>query len=325
MRQTRNSLPHLASIATILILVGVAGPSCAQPGWPNSLYRYDRHRICSFDASSLLAQKQHGLEFLLEDGSPVLGIIQKRISTGEPTGRTCYWYPSTGYKAVQTFVYPDDSITCFWSNEGVLVGAVSTQSLKLLDRNSDRWPGDQSQPTAPWLPGEPWTPRPIPAIPGCTFLLENVQGYLEYRHEQTGISLISLPGGAVLHGEHGRTAGPSKTRPLTASVGPFLISKYEVTFATWRSILGEAHDKGRLATLVEAVSKDASLVVINAGRKRGVQVGMELEIWRNEESISKARVTKITDDMAGARILWTKAGSVEVGDQALVPLDGGRG
>ena len=55
---------------------------------------------------------------------------------------------------------------------------------------------------------------------------KNVQGYHEYRHLQTGIVFVRVPGGTSTM-PHG---------PL--SVEPFLIGKYEVTQRVWLDVMG---------------------------------------------------------------------------------------
>ncbi len=59
----------------------------------------------------------------------------------------------------------------------------------------------------------------------------NEQGYREYRHRQTGIVFVSLPGGTFLMGspedEAGR--GPNEGPVHEVTLSPFMIAKYEVT------------------------------------------------------------------------------------------------
>ena len=69
----------------------------------------------------------------------------------------------------------------------------------------------------------------------------NAQGYPEYRHRQTGIVFVSLPGGTFEMGspetEAGRMESEGPMHKVTLS--PFLIAKYEVTQAEWTSVMGE--------------------------------------------------------------------------------------
>ena len=66
-------------------------------------------------------------------------------------------------------------------------------------------------------------------------LARNEQGYPEYRHRQTGIVFVSLPGGTFLMGspeeEEGRAENEGPVHEVTLS--PFMIAKHEVTVAQW--------------------------------------------------------------------------------------------
>jgi formylglycine-generating enzyme required for sulfatase activity len=79
-------------------------------------------------------------------------------------------------------------------------------------------------------------------IADLDFLAVNGEGYLEYRHVQTGIVLVRLPGGRFDMGspdtEEGRFSAEGPVHEVTLS--PFLIAKTEVTQAQWRGILGSA-------------------------------------------------------------------------------------
>jgi len=67
---------------------------------------------------------------------------------------------------------------------------------------------------------------------------KNAQGYLEYKHLQTGIVFVALPGGTFTMGspkeEEGRTG---LERQLEVALGPFLIAKYEVTNREWNRVM----------------------------------------------------------------------------------------
>jgi formylglycine-generating enzyme required for sulfatase activity len=67
----------------------------------------------------------------------------------------------------------------------------------------------------------------------------NAQGCLEYRHRQTGIVFVKLPGGAFLMGspedEDGRSTEEFQHQ---VALSAFLIAKYEVTQAEWRRVMG---------------------------------------------------------------------------------------
>ncbi len=68
---------------------------------------------------------------------------------------------------------------------------------------------------------------------------KNEQGYPEYRHRQTGIVFVGLPGGTFKMGSPETEAdladweGP--VRKVTLS--PFFIAKYEVNQAEWRRVM----------------------------------------------------------------------------------------
>jgi len=68
----------------------------------------------------------------------------------------------------------------------------------------------------------------------------NEQGYPEYRHRQTGIVFVSLPGGTFLMGSPEDEKYRDKDdEPLHAvRLSPFLIAKYEVTQGQWEAVMG---------------------------------------------------------------------------------------
>jgi formylglycine-generating enzyme required for sulfatase activity len=75
---------------------------------------------------------------------------------------------------------------------------------------------------------------------------KNAQGYFEYRHRQTGIVMVLLPGGKFLMGAqkedpNGPNYDPEATNdegPVhEVTLSPFLIGKYEVTQAEWKKIM----------------------------------------------------------------------------------------
>jgi formylglycine-generating enzyme required for sulfatase activity len=69
----------------------------------------------------------------------------------------------------------------------------------------------------------------------------NAQGCMEYRHRQTGIVFVKVPGGSFLMGSPKNEAG-RQTHEFQHQVtlSPFLIAKYEVTQAQWRQVTGSA-------------------------------------------------------------------------------------
>ena len=70
-------------------------------------------------------------------------------------------------------------------------------------------------------------------------LSKNAQGYPEYRHRQTGIVFVSLPGGTFAMGspedEEERESHEGPVHDVTLS--PFLIAKYEVSQAEWTRVM----------------------------------------------------------------------------------------
>jgi len=81
---------------------------------------------------------------------------------------------------------------------------------------------------------------------------KNDQGHPEYRHRQTGIVFVRLPGGTFEMGASKEEAENiirefrvrrdllEREQPRHAvTLSPFLISKYEVTRAEWQKVMGE--------------------------------------------------------------------------------------
>jgi formylglycine-generating enzyme required for sulfatase activity len=80
-------------------------------------------------------------------------------------------------------------------------------------------------------------------IVGFTLEGENAQGYLEYRHEQTGIVFVKLPGGTFEMGstDHSNECGGPRDDEVpvhTVTLSAFLIAKYEVTQRVWKTVTG---------------------------------------------------------------------------------------
>ncbi len=69
---------------------------------------------------------------------------------------------------------------------------------------------------------------------------KNEQGRPEYRHWQTGIVFIGLPGGTFHMGSPGIESDRYKDEgPVhKVTLSPFLIAKYEVSFAQWKEVMG---------------------------------------------------------------------------------------
>jgi formylglycine-generating enzyme required for sulfatase activity len=80
----------------------------------------------------------------------------------------------------------------------------------------------------------------------------NAQGFREYRHRQTGIVMVLLPGGKFWMGAQ-RTDPDGQNYDLVADddagpvheviLSPFLIGKHEVTQAQWRAAMGSNPSK----------------------------------------------------------------------------------
>jgi formylglycine-generating enzyme required for sulfatase activity len=75
----------------------------------------------------------------------------------------------------------------------------------------------------------------------------NAQGYSEYRHRQTGIVMVLLPGGKFLMGAQKTDPNGPNYDPEAAeeegpvhevTLSPFMIAKYEVNQAQWTTIMG---------------------------------------------------------------------------------------
>ena len=66
----------------------------------------------------------------------------------------------------------------------------------------------------------------------------NEQGYPEYRHRQTGIVMVRVPGGSFLMGNAGGPERqPNDVPPHTVNVSSFLIAKTELTQGHWSSVM----------------------------------------------------------------------------------------
>jgi formylglycine-generating enzyme required for sulfatase activity len=95
----------------------------------------------------------------------------------------------------------------------------------------------------------------------------NAQGYSEYRHRQTGIVMVLLPGGTFHMGAqktdpNGRNYDPEAEDdegPVhEVTLRPFLITKHELTQAEWKSVMGSnpSYFKGDDDRPVENISWD---------------------------------------------------------------------
>ena len=82
------------------------------------------------------------------------------------------------------------------------------------------------------------------------YLGVNAQGYPEYRHRQTGIVFVSLPGGKFWMGAQIKDPkGPNydpglKEDPVhEVTLSPFLIAKYEMSQTAWEHVMGRNPSK----------------------------------------------------------------------------------
>ncbi len=89
---------------------------------------------------------------------------------------------------------------------------------------------------------------------------KNEQGYPEYRHRQTGIVFVGLPGGTFLMGSpkdekgYRKREGPQHRVVLSS----FLIAKHEVTQEQWEELMGSnpSDHKGRDLPVVDISWED---------------------------------------------------------------------
>ena len=78
-----------------------------------------------------------------------------------------------------------------------------------------------------------------------------------------------------------------------------------------------------ISGVVAAVSPDVDLVVLGVGANDKVETGHEFTIYRGDTFIGKARVDKVLEDMAGARILFVEDGQeVRQGDRVSTRVGG---
>ncbi len=107
---------------------------------------------------------------------------------------------------------------------------------------------------------------------------KNEQGLPEYRHRQTGIVFVGLPGGTFMmgspEGEADREKSEGPVHKVTLS--PFLIAKYEVSQAKWKKVMGYNPSVFRGDTrAVEEVSWDDCQ---EFGKKTGLSLPTEA-LW----------------------------------------------
>jgi formylglycine-generating enzyme required for sulfatase activity len=93
---------------------------------------------------------------------------------------------------------------------------------------------------------------------------KNAQGFREYRHRQTGIVMVLLPGGSFWMGaqskdpngpNYDRWAGEDEGPVHEVMLKPFLLGKYEVTQRQWAAVMGSNPSRFKGEDLpVEAIS-----------------------------------------------------------------------
>ena len=73
---------------------------------------------------------------------------------------------------------------------------------------------------------------------------------------------------------------------------------------------------------VVAVDAGEKLVVLSVGRDQKVEKGFRFTVYRGSSFVGKVEVFEVYPDLSGARILFTKEGSmVEQGDSASTALN----
>jgi len=74
--------------------------------------------------------------------------------------------------------------------------------------------------------------------------------------------------------------------------------------------------------LVEEVDGSLKLVVLSVGRQDEVKVGVDFTIYRVDKFVGKVRVSKVYENLAGARVLFTAEGSdIRQGDRATTRIN----
>ena len=87
---------------------------------------------------------------------------------------------------------------------------------------------------------------PPATLDGFTFLWRNPHGLDEYRHNATGIVMVSLPGGRFSMGSRSEYSTSKNERPRReVEVDPFLMAKYEVSQEEWLKVMGRNPSKFR--------------------------------------------------------------------------------
>ena len=146
-------------------------------------------------------------------------------------------------------------------------------------------------------------------------LRPNAQGYLEYRHEQTGIIFVRLPGGTFLMGSPENEFGSRiNERPQhEVKVEPFLIAKYEVQYYDeWRQVMGRPIGGGGGERL------PAQGVTWNACQEFCLKTGLTLPVEAQWEYACRAGTTTA---FAFGDNLTTMQANFGGGGRRAVPVD----
>jgi hypothetical protein len=73
--------------------------------------------------------------------------------------------------------------------------------------------------------------------------------------------------------------------------------------------------------IIEAVRPTEKLVVLSVGKNQKVQEGFRFTIYRGDRFIGKVQVTKVYEDLAGAKIIYTNENeSIQIGDKAATQI-----
>ncbi len=135
----------------------------------------------------------------------------------------------------------------------------------------------------------------------------NAQGYREYRHRQTGIGMVRLPGGTFWMGaqeddpngrNYDQDAEPCEKPVYMATQSEFFIGKYEVTQGQWNAVMGSnpSHFKGDDLRPVENVSWND---IQHFEAKTGLALPTEVQ-WEYACRVGRTTAYSGTEEIDGA-------------------------